>query len=74
MRGVGGESGDPRELGGLTGAYIRLLEFAILRPAATVILTVGLLSAAACVLPASVLPDYRRGPDSRGGAGTPGGG
>jgi len=37
------ESGDPRELGGLTGAYIRLLEFAILRPAATVILTVGLL-------------------------------
>lgn len=37
------EHGDPREIGGLTGAYVRLLQFAILRPAATVILTVGLL-------------------------------
>ncbi|MDG4650397.1 efflux RND transporter permease subunit [Roseibacterium sp. SDUM158017] len=37
------ESGDPRKVGGITGAYVRLLEFALLRPAATVILTVGML-------------------------------
>jgi multidrug efflux pump len=37
------EHGDPRSVGGITGAYLRLLEFAVLRPAATVILTVGLL-------------------------------
>jgi multidrug efflux pump len=37
------ERGDPRSVGGITGAYVRFLEFAILRPAATVILTVGLL-------------------------------
>ena len=37
------ETGDPRRMGGLTGLYVRLLEWAILRPAATVLLAVALL-------------------------------
>jgi multidrug efflux pump len=37
------ESGDPREIGGFTGAYVRLLERAILRPWTTVLLAVALL-------------------------------
>ncbi|AUH33189.1 efflux RND transporter permease subunit [Paracoccus tegillarcae] len=35
--------GDPREVPGLTGAYVRLLERAIMRPWATVILAVAML-------------------------------
>ncbi|MGR3541167.1 MAG: efflux RND transporter permease subunit [Hasllibacter sp.] len=37
------EAGDPREIGGLTGAYVRLLQRAVLRPGATVLLAVALL-------------------------------
>ena len=37
------ERGDPRDIGGLTGVYTKLLEVAVLRPAATLILTLGLL-------------------------------
>ncbi|PWJ16489.1 efflux RND transporter permease subunit [Jannaschia seohaensis] len=37
------ETGDPREIGGLTGAYIRVLHRAILRPGATLLLAVALL-------------------------------
>ncbi|MEL6690676.1 MAG: efflux RND transporter permease subunit, partial [Pseudomonadota bacterium] len=37
------ETGDPREIGGLTGAYVRALEWAILRPGATVMLAVAML-------------------------------
>ncbi|WP_299031432.1 efflux RND transporter permease subunit [uncultured Sulfitobacter sp.] len=37
------EIGDPRNMGGITGAYVRLLEWAILRPAATVLLALALL-------------------------------
>ncbi len=37
------EIGDPREMGGFTGRYVRLLEWAILRPAATLLLAVALL-------------------------------
>ncbi|MFP7674498.1 efflux RND transporter permease subunit [Marivita sp. S0852] len=37
------EIGDPRDIGGLTGAYVRVLEWAILRPGATVLLAVALL-------------------------------
>jgi multidrug efflux pump len=37
------EQGDPRRIGGLTGAYVRLLEWAILRPGATALLALGLL-------------------------------
>ncbi len=37
------EHGDPRQIPGLTGAYVRLLERAILRPGATVVLAVALL-------------------------------
>ena len=37
------EHGDPREITGLTGAYVRLLEKAILRPGTTVLLAVSLL-------------------------------
>ena len=37
------EIGDPRDMGGFTGAYVRLLQWAILRPAATVLLAVTLL-------------------------------
>ncbi len=37
------EFGDPREIGGLTGAYVRVLQWAILRPGATVLLTVAAL-------------------------------
>ncbi|WP_108482022.1 efflux RND transporter permease subunit [Oceaniglobus ichthyenteri] len=37
------EFGDPRDMGGLTGMYVRLLEWAILRPATTVLLAVALL-------------------------------
>ncbi|MCC1492031.1 efflux RND transporter permease subunit [Cognatishimia sp. F0-27] len=37
------EKGDPRDMGGLTGAYVRLLEWAILRPGATLLLALALL-------------------------------
>ena len=37
------EIGDPRDIPGLTGRYVRLLEWAILRPGATAILAVALL-------------------------------
>jgi len=37
------EKGDPRRIGGLTGMYIRLLEWAILRPSATALLALALL-------------------------------
>ncbi|MFP7569844.1 efflux RND transporter permease subunit [Marivita sp. S2033] len=37
------ELGDPRDMGGITGAYVRLLERAILRPATTLLLAVALL-------------------------------
>ena len=37
------EVGDPREIGGLTGAYVRLLERAILRPGTTLLLAISLL-------------------------------
>lgn len=37
------EIGDPREMGGFTGAYVRLLEKAITRPAATLLLAIALL-------------------------------
>ncbi len=40
---VAAETGDPREIGGITGAYVRLLERAILRPATTLALAVALL-------------------------------
>ena len=40
------EAGDPREIGGLTGRYVRVLEWAILRPGATVLLAVTALVAA----------------------------
>ncbi|MCH2096342.1 MAG: efflux RND transporter permease subunit [Rhodobacteraceae bacterium] len=37
------ELGDPRNLGGITGAYVRLLQAAILRPGTTVLFAVALL-------------------------------
>ncbi len=37
------ETGDPRQIGGLTGAYVKLLEWAILRPGATLLLALSLL-------------------------------
>ncbi|MFD2740602.1 efflux RND transporter permease subunit [Sulfitobacter aestuarii] len=37
------EKGDPRRIGGLTGVYVRLLEWAILRPGATALLALALL-------------------------------
>ncbi|WP_299365582.1 efflux RND transporter permease subunit, partial [uncultured Paracoccus sp.] len=37
------EHGDPRRIGGLTGAYIRVLEQAVLRPGTTVVLALSLL-------------------------------
>ncbi len=37
------EKGDPRTIGGFTGAYVRLLEKAILRPGTTLLLAVSLL-------------------------------
>ena len=37
------ELGDPRDMGGFTGAYVRILEWAILRPATTLLLAVALL-------------------------------
>ncbi|MSU90375.1 hypothetical protein GE300_12230, partial [Rhodobacteraceae bacterium 2CG4] len=37
------ETGDPRRMGGFTGAYVRLLERAILRPGATLLLAVAML-------------------------------
>ena len=37
------ELGDPRDIGGLTGGYVRVLQWAILRPGATVLLAVALL-------------------------------
>ena len=40
------EAGDPREIGGLTGAYVRALGWAILRPWTTVLLALALLLAA----------------------------
>ncbi|WP_371154527.1 efflux RND transporter permease subunit [Jannaschia sp. 2305UL9-9] len=39
------ERGDPRDLGGVTGGYVRLLQFAILRPWATLIMAVSFLLA-----------------------------
>ena len=38
------EAGDPREIGGLTGAYVKLLQWAILRPGATLLLALALLT------------------------------
>ena len=37
------EQGDPRDIGGITGVYVRVLEMAILRPGATVLFAVALL-------------------------------
>ena len=37
------EFGDPRDMSGFTGAYVRLLERAILKPGATVLLAIALL-------------------------------
>ena len=37
------EIGDPRDMGGFTGGYVRVLQWAIMRPAATVLLAVALL-------------------------------
>ncbi len=37
------EFGDPRQMGGATGAYVRLLEWAILRPGTTLLLAIALL-------------------------------
>ena len=37
------EFGDPRDMVGFTGAYVRVLEWAIMRPAATLLLAVALL-------------------------------
>ncbi|MGB5863574.1 MAG: efflux RND transporter permease subunit, partial [Sulfitobacter sp.] len=37
------EFGDPRDMGGFTGRYVRMLEWAILRPVATLLLAVALL-------------------------------
>ncbi len=37
------EQGDPRDIGGVTGAYVRVLHWAILRPAATALLTLAML-------------------------------
>ncbi|KIN63925.1 RND transporter, HAE1/HME family, permease protein [Sulfitobacter noctilucicola] len=37
------ETGDPRQMTGLTGAYVRVLHWAILRPAATLLLAMALL-------------------------------
>ncbi len=37
------EFGDPRQMTGFTGAYVRLLEKAVLRPAATLLLAIALL-------------------------------
>jgi multidrug efflux pump len=39
------ESGDPRDLGGFAGGYVRVLQFAILRPWATLIMAVSFLLA-----------------------------
>ena len=39
------ENGDPRTLGGVTGGYVRVLQFAILRPWATLIMAVTFLLA-----------------------------
>jgi multidrug efflux pump len=39
------EFGDPRDIGGLTGIYVRVLEWAIMRPAATLMLALSLLLA-----------------------------
>jgi multidrug efflux pump len=37
------ETGDPREMGGFTGAYVRLLAWAIVRPGTTLLLALSLL-------------------------------
>jgi len=37
------EFGDPRDMGGFTGGYVRVLEAAILRPGATLLLAIALL-------------------------------
>ncbi|KQI70447.1 acriflavin resistance protein [Loktanella sp. 5RATIMAR09] len=37
------ELGDPREMGGFTGRYVRFLEWAILRPGTTLLLAIALL-------------------------------
>lgn len=36
------ETGDPRDIRGLTGAYVRLLQWALLRPVATLLLTIAM--------------------------------
>jgi multidrug efflux pump len=40
---IAAETGDPRTIPGVTGAYVRLLEWAVLRPGATVLLALALL-------------------------------
>ncbi|MGY3438043.1 MULTISPECIES: efflux RND transporter permease subunit [unclassified Marinovum] len=37
------ETGDPRRMGGFTGGYVRMLEWALLRPGATLMLSVAML-------------------------------
>ncbi|WP_281984070.1 efflux RND transporter permease subunit [Thalassorhabdomicrobium marinisediminis] len=37
------ELGDPRDMGGFTGAYVKLLHWAILRPGATLLLAIAML-------------------------------
>ncbi|MFX0542168.1 efflux RND transporter permease subunit [Roseovarius sp. S4756] len=39
------EKGDPRDLGGFTGGYVKLLQFAILRPWATLLMAISFLLA-----------------------------
>ncbi|WP_375262109.1 efflux RND transporter permease subunit [Palleronia sp.] len=39
----GAEQGDPRRIGGFTGAYVRLLQWAILRPVTTLLLALAML-------------------------------
>ncbi|WP_380058768.1 efflux RND transporter permease subunit (plasmid) [Falsihalocynthiibacter sp. SS001] len=39
------ENGDPRDLGGFTGGYVKVLQFAILRPWATLIMAIAFLIA-----------------------------
>ncbi|WP_300074656.1 efflux RND transporter permease subunit [uncultured Ruegeria sp.] len=43
------ELGDPRYMGGFAGAYVRVLEWAILRPATTLLLAVTLLLGGFCL-------------------------
>src|SRR6056297_1690846 len=50
------ETGDPREISGLTGTYVRLLERAILRPGATLLFAIALLLGGA-----ALYADFGRG-------------